>query len=83
MAKSVKKIPVSPPEGLRGKKPLPPPPPSDQVMVPVVVAVVGEGDIFVGPLNDLVGQSRRNKIDRYFKVRTTFPKWPLSVTSQF
>ena len=35
-------------------------------MVPVVVAVVvgGRGNIFVGPLNDLVGQSHRNNMDR-------------------
>ncbi len=35
-------------------------------MVPVVVAVVvvGGGDIFVGPPNDLVAQSHTNNIDR-------------------
>ncbi len=42
-------------------------------MVPVVVVAVG-GDVFVGPLNDLVALSHRNNLGRSFKVRTTFPK---------
>ncbi len=32
-------------------------------MVPVVVAVVVGGDIFVGPPNDLVAQSHSNNIN--------------------
>ena len=44
-------------------------------MVPVVVVVVSVGgNVFVGPLNDLVAQSCRNNLGRSSKVRTTFPK---------
>ncbi len=48
-----------------------------------MVLVVGGGDFFVGPQNDLVAQSRSNNLGRSHNSKNLDPQKFFSVTNSF